>query len=88
MKDNFRVWWCTSGTITRYYVENIENAKLIINALIIREEDDESIVWNAHGLEKINEYDQWEEYYDEDGLNIEEIMDQEDEHYNYMLRGE
>lgn len=70
----YRVWWSTSGVLKYYYVDSIEQAVTVITTLSLREVDDESVDFNFCGLEVKNKND-WEEYYDEDGCDISDIID-------------
>lgn len=71
-----RVWWNTEQTVRYYYVTTIEDAMKVLSVLTTREMDDDSIEFNASGLEQ---YDgqEWTEYYDDDGRDIQEMMAEE-----------
>lgn len=83
-----RVWWNRNyGEHVEYhYVDDVNEAKEVIKKLTMSDLVDPDVVSNAHGLEEYNPIenidcsdDGWSEYYDEEGRDIEEIMDDENE---------
>ena len=73
-----RVWWNTGGGLTTYYyIDKIEDAKIITDILSIRELDDESIGFNAYGVEVLED-DEWNEWYSEEGLDAQEHFESEE----------
>lgn len=78
MELKLRVWWNRNGKQTFYPVSDVEQAKKIINRETNRDLNNPLIVWNASGLE-VFEDGEWCEWYSEEGLDIKEIMDNEDE---------
>lgn len=73
----FRVYWNSMGYVTHYFVDTLEEAKLVIDVLTVKEVDDENIVWNTQGLEVFNEDEEyWEEWYSEDGYDIHEYFEE------------
>ncbi len=69
-----RVWWCSNGYTTYYYIDEIENAQLIIDILAIREVEDKNIDFNVNGVE-IFENNEWCDWYSEEGLAYDEYME-------------
>lgn len=64
----------------RYYpVKDIEEAMKVIDKEAEKQLKDKSIVANVFGLERVELVDgkpQWCEFYDDDGRDINEIMDE------------
>lgn len=85
MKENqLRVWWSSQIPITEeskeeYLVENVEEAKKKIIELTNRDLKIESIIDNVGGLEIFEKNHEgkleWSEYYDEEGNDIDEILE-------------
>ena len=73
-----RVYWIRDGKTTYYRVEDVEEAKKIIERETQKDLHDLRITWNASGLE-VYEDGEWCEYYNEDGLDIKEIMEEDEE---------
>ena len=73
-----RVWWITNPpSKAKYYeVNNVKQAIEIIHTLGQKEVNDPTVVSNAAGLQ-IFEDGEWTEYYDGEGRDINEIMDEE-----------
>ena len=74
---NLRVWWSNNFGQRHFKVDSVEQAKKLINELGNIELKDNSISWNASGLEEL-ENGEWVEYYNEDGLDIKDIMLEEE----------
>ena len=58
-------------------VKNIKEAKIVLNTLTKRDLNDERITDNVMGLEEFTgnkQAGEWSEYYNEDGENIDEII--------------
>ena len=77
MKKKLRVWYidrvpCDKSTYIS--VNNVKEAVLIIKALIERDLNDDRITDNAMGLQEYID-NEWSEYYDKDGRDIDEIME-------------
>jgi hypothetical protein len=77
-EGDLQVWWSNNFGQQKFEVENIEQAKGALKALGHSEVRDDRIIWNAGGLE-IYENGEWCEWYSEDGLDIKEIMNEEEE---------
>lgn len=87
--NKLRVWNSINFSKMNYYdVDNVEEAIFLINKLVEQQLTDSDITDNAFGLEEFDksmigendgECDGWCEYYNEDGLDIMEIMDERDE---------
>lgn len=74
-----RLWWNTGGGLTTYYyIDKIEDARIIIDILSIRELNDESISFNSCGVEVLED-NEWNEWYSEEGLDAQEHFESEDE---------
>lgn len=78
MELKLRVWWNRNGKQTTYKANDVEDAKRIINILSNNDLNNPLVTWNAGGLE-VFEDGEWCEWYSEEGLDIKEIMDNEDE---------
>jgi len=80
MSKNLKAWWVRDGKFSHKVVKNIEEAIKWLDEQTNLDLDDDSITWNAGGLEEFDEEmknngcDGWCEYYNEDGLDIMEIM--------------
>lgn len=72
---SLEVWWISNPPrkADRYPVNNIEEAIIKLNELADEDLKDDDVVANAGGLEVFTE-DGWEEYYDQDGDSIDEIL--------------
>ena len=76
-KGDLKVWYIDrvpSNKTTKIKVKNIDEAILVINAFIKRDLNDERITDNAMGLQ-VFENGEWCEYYNEDGEDIDTIME-------------
>jgi len=76
MNKKLRVWYVgrmLSDKSTYIDVKNIEEAKLVINAFIERDLNDDRITDNAMGLQ-VFENNEWSEYYNSKGDDIYELM--------------
>lgn len=75
---DFRVWWNTDGDEFEFFVDTIDEAKIVLKTLTRRDLQDDTIGYNAGGLEERNhEADEWNEWYDDDGRDITEVMNDE-----------
>lgn len=72
-----RVWLNRNGKNTFEQVESISEAKAIIRKAIAKDLKDDNVITNAFGFEVIEDGD-WSEYYDNDGNDIMEAIDNED----------
>jgi hypothetical protein len=70
-------------------VGSIEGAVRMIKELAQKDLGDTSITWNAFGLEEYHNasqswhgFDGWEEWYDEGGFDIQQVMDGESDYYD------
>jgi len=79
---DLRVWWNRNGKQTTYKVNDVEDAKAIITELTNDDLNNDTVIWNAGGLE-VYEDGEWSEWYSEEGLDIMEIIDNENEEYIY-----
>ena len=72
-----RVWYMDripAKKITEFNVDNLKQATLVIKTLTARDLNDERITDNCMGLEEFDG-DEWNEYYNDDGDDIETIID-------------
>ena len=78
-RSRFRVWHAQNipSAMTLYAVTGVEEAKALIDRLILEDLEDESIKSNAFGLEEL-ETDGYHEWQNEMGQDIAEIMDDEE----------
>jgi hypothetical protein len=74
-KQKLRLWWNTNGHNKYYKVNSVEEAEILFSDLSWKQLSDESIIFNAGGLE-IFEDNEWCEYYNEDGLDLSDIMNE------------
>ena len=78
-QGNLEVWYVGSKSKRRIPVESIDEDIPYINKWTKTDLEDDSIVFNSMGLEIYDNDGQdglmWQEYYNEDGQDIEEIMD-------------
>lgn len=82
MEKVLRVWNIINfGKIKYYKVKDEKSAIVLIEQLIDQQVEDEDITDNVFGLEEYDslfiddDCDGWIEYYNEDGLDIMEIID-------------
>ena len=71
-----RVWWNRNGKQTNFSVKDVEQAKQVIERETQKDLKNPFVVWNAFGLEVFEDGD-WCEFYNEDGLDILEIINQD-----------
>lgn len=71
-----RVWWNRNGNQTNFSVKDVEQAKQVIERETQKDLKNPIVVWNACGLEVFEDGD-WCEFYNEDGLDILEIINQD-----------
>jgi len=69
-----RVWWNSGGSAVIYYIDKIEDAQIIIDVLSIREVNDDSIDFNAYGVE-ILEDGEWSEWCNDEGFDYDEYIE-------------
>jgi len=86
-KRRLRVWWTVNPPREgeRYPVKDIEEAVKKINELSQRDLKNSKVEMNAQGLliEGVHfPFDEWEEWHDEDGFDIIQVMDGESEIYD------
>jgi len=81
-----RCWWSRSGQEQIYKkVKTIEEAIAWLKKQTKKDLEDESIIWNAGGLMEFDESmvsddeDGWGEFYNEEGQDIMEIIDEMEE---------
>lgn len=77
-----RVWWNSNfGNESFYYpVTDLEEVRLIIDVLTKYDLYlGDKIEANAGGVEVLNDDGQWEEYHDDDGRDIMEILEGEEQ---------
>lgn len=72
-----RVWWHSDGDYYEFFVDTVDEAKIVLRVLTHRDLQNKSIGYNAGGLEERYE-GRWEEWQDKDGLNISEVMGEEE----------
>jgi len=76
----------TTDNPTYYGVYNIEGAVRMIRTLVQKDLKDPRIEMNIFGLEEYNPLSvvgmEWEEWYDEGGFDIQQIMDGESDYYD------
>ena len=76
MTNQLRVYRHTNKQSIEENVENIQEAIDFINEWSAKDLKDNSIEWNAFGLEEFNpDSNEFEEYYNENGEDILEIID-------------
>ena len=77
----YRVWWWRQVNRMRKIefkeVEGVEEAKKVLKQLTLRDLENKDVVANGGGLEVFKDRD-WEEYYDELGRDIWEIIEEEE----------
>ena len=76
--NGLRVWWHNNKKTLYEPVNNVEDAKVWIRGRAQQDLEDVFVIWNAGGLE-VFEDGEWCEWYNEDGFDIMELMEQEDE---------
>lgn len=79
MKENkkLRVWWNSNGDTEYFKVEDINDAIRTIKEKTDTDLRNDDIVWNAYGLEVFEDND-WQEYSNDDGEDIAEIIEELD----------
>ena len=80
-KPQFRVWhaWNIPQHMDFYAVDGPEEAKKLIEELILADLDNPDIDSNAFGLEELEGDDRYHEWYSEEGDSIEALVDKERE---------
>ena len=73
-----RAWWNRNSTQITKDVKTVEEAIKWINEQAELDLKDNNIIWNAGGLEEFED-GEWSEYYNEDGLDIKEIIEEIEE---------
>lgn len=76
---SLRVWHFKNSSMTHYAVDDIEEAKRLINQLILDDLADENIFVNTFGLEERESNGDYCEWYNDDAESILDIMDREGE---------
>ena len=86
MEKKLRVWYTILGTETYYQeVKTPEEAKLVIDSIarFLNTKIEEGVFpdhCSAAGLEEWSEeMDEWQEWYDDDGLDLDEHFEVEEE---------
>lgn len=71
--SKLRIYHIRNGETTYHMVSDLEQARILINALAQSDLLDKSVEWNVFGCEEWNEDEQeWEEWYDpETGTDID-----------------
>lgn len=76
MENKLRVYRHTNKQIIEQKVKNIQEAIDFINEWTEKDLKDDSTEWNVFGLEEFNPVtDEYEEWYNEDGEDILEVID-------------
>jgi len=75
-KQILRVWHNVNGDNHFHNVGSVKQAQEVINKWIKNDLMFDDIIFNAFGLE-ILENGEWSEYYNDDGLDIMELIDNE-----------
>lgn len=73
--EQLKVWWNRNGNQTTYKVNTVEEAKVMLNELANEDLRNPRIAWNAGGLEVLED-GEWCEWYDEDGNDIDSLMNE------------
>lgn len=73
-----RVYWIRDGKSTYFNVKDVEEAKKVIERETQKDLRDPHVTWNASGLE-VFEDGEWSEYYNDEGLDIKEVMEEDEE---------
>ena len=68
-----RVWWYSNDKTTYYYIDTIDDARIIIDVLALRELQDETIIFNTYDVEVLED-GEWSSWYDEDGNDADEYF--------------
>lgn len=71
-----RVYWNSDTDISYYYIDNIEEVKIIFDILTIKDLASESIIWNIQGVQVLNEDNEWEEWFDDEGCDYNEHFEE------------
>ena len=78
MEGKLRVWANVNGYAKYYPVETVEEAKVLITAMANSQLEDDSVDFNAFGLEVLEELDEdtleWCEYFNDLGEDITLIL--------------
>ncbi len=72
----YRVWCVNNAGKQEFMVNSPAKAKKLIDKLALEQLKDESIMFNAFGLE-VYEDGEWSEWYDENGDGIDEAVEAE-----------
>ncbi len=76
MMEQLRVWWNRNGKQTTYKVNTVEEAIKKLDELANADLKNKYVSWNAGGLEVLED-GEWCEWYDENGNDIEDLMNNE-----------
>lgn len=68
-----RVWWSSNGKSTYYYIDKIDDARIILDVLALREVDDDSVILNMSDVEVLED-GEWSSWYSEDGSSTDEYF--------------
>lgn len=69
-----QVWWIRNGVTEKHRVLTVEDAIKLIKQFIKEDLEDKKFVWNAGGLEEFED-GEWTEWYNDDGEDIMEVID-------------
>jgi len=70
--SKLRIYHIRNGETEYHRVSDLAHARILIDALAQSDLLDERVEWNVFGCEEYNEEtEDWEEWYDEDGCNID-----------------
>ena len=70
--NKLRIYHIVNGETTYHFVSDVEHARILIRALAQSDLLDHSIDYNCFGLEEFSEEEkEWQEWYDENGCNID-----------------
>lgn len=70
--SKLRIYHIRNGETTYHRASDLAHARTLIDALARSDLLDKSVEWNVFGCEEWNEDERrWEEWYDEDGCDID-----------------
>jgi hypothetical protein len=74
-----RVWWVRNipGEAKFYPVATVEEAKATVKRLTLQDLADPTVHSNTYGVEEYEDGD-WHEYYDSEGRNIDDLMEEQE----------
>ena len=74
IRTRYRVWYSRNGEMRYGSVNSPEEGKRVIVAQALADLKDDSVAVNVFGLEE-HEDDGWHEWYDEEGNDIDHMVD-------------